>query len=251
MLELLSVVDLQASSGLYNRLLNELEIREPSPALLELIAQNSPNEEVRTVLSGSDREAFLSYCWGKDIVELLSLNPGVVNDEAELLSILRPLSPRSYSVASSPNANPKQVHLTVAKVKYQNNGRWQHGVASGFLADLVAMGDSLRCYFAPSTGFSLPDDDTLPIIMIGPGTGVAPFRGFLQERQYRRARGKSWLFFGDRNVATDFLYRSELIGWLHKGVLHRLDLAFSRDQEHKVYVQDRLRERAKELFQRL
>jgi len=122
------------------------------------------------------------------------------------------------------------------------------GVCSTFLADLVTPETDVRCFFIPNKSFRVPDNNALPMIMVGPGTGIAPFRAFLQERQHRQAPGKNWLFFGDRNAATDFIYRDELQTMLDSGLLTRLDLAFSRDQKEKIYVQDRMREHAGELF---
>lgn len=164
-----------------------------------------------------------------------------------LVDCLRHLSPRLYSVASSPRVNPRVADFTASVVRYSALGRERVGVATGHLAERLAVGDALRVHHQPAHAFSLaePDQD---IIMIGPGTGIAPFRGFLQERALTRARGRSWLVFGSRNRETDFLYEAELDAWRVSGVLTRLDLAWSRDQAEKVYVQDRLREHGAALW---
>ncbi len=238
-----------SSKTLHELLLTDLEIRTPSPALLDALAEKSSNTAVRDLLGGSDKAAREKYLWGKDVIDLLTDNPGVIDSAEILLKLLRPLTPRSYSISSSLNCHPDEVHLTVATVRYNNEGKQHSGVGSGYLADLTNPGDVVNVYFAPNNSFSLPVDDTTPIILIGPGTGIAPFRGFLQEREHRQATGKSWLFFGDRNAETDFLYRDELNNYLQQGLLTRLDLAFSRDQKKKIYVQDRMLENAEEFYQ--
>jgi len=162
--------------------------------------------------------------------------------------MLRRLQPREYSIASSHNANPDEVHLTVAAVRYHSHGRDRHGVASTWLADSVSEGDTVPVYVQRNKHFRLPSDPSTPVIMIGPGTGVAPFRAFVEERECRGAGGRNWLFFGDRRFRTDFLYQTEWQRWLRDGVLDRLDVAFSRDGRDKVYVQDRMRENAAELY---
>jgi len=236
------------SKNLRDTLLNDLEIRTPSRALLNTLAEQATDAQTKERLNTNDRAARDEFLWGKDIVDLLTLNPDVIQSTKALCAVLRPITPRSYSISSSLNRYPDEVHLTVATVRYNANDRQYQGVASCYLADQLQVGESLDVYFAPNTSFSLPDNDETPIIMIGPGTGVAPFRGFLQEREYRKASGKSWLFFGDRHANTDFLYQEEITQWLEQGVLTRLDLAFSRDQEKKIYVQDRMHEHAAKLY---
>jgi sulfite reductase (NADPH) flavoprotein alpha-component len=179
------------------------------------------------------------------VLDLIRLG-GLAVDE--VVDALRPLQFRDYSIASSPLAHPDHVHLTVATVRYTASDRRHGGVASTFLAD---RGETVRVHLRPNHSFRLPADD-VPVIMIGPGTGIAPFRAFLQERQARGAQGRSWLFFGDRRRATDFHYADELDGFRACGVLTRLDVAFSRDGrsgDPKQYVQQRMWERAEELFE--
>jgi sulfite reductase (NADPH) flavoprotein alpha-component len=188
-----------------------------------------------------------SYLEGRQIIDLLEDYPHELSGE-QLASILRKLPPRLYSIASSQKASPDEAHLLLCAVRYRTHGRVRKGVASTFVADRMKPGDRLKVYVKPNKYFRLPTDPSRPVIMIGPGTGVAPFRAFLQERQATSAGGQNWLFFGDRRYTHDFLYQ---LDWqeLHKeGVLSRIDLAFSRDQPEKVYVQHRMWERRHDLF---
>ncbi len=159
---------------------------------------------------------------------------------------LRRLVPRLYSIASSQRAHPGEVHLTVAVVRYTMNGRERLGVCSTFLADRVVAGRDLVPVFVTHSRFGPPENPGTDVIMVGPGTGVAPFRAFLEERAATGANGRNWLFFGDQHRATDFLYEDEFAAWQERGLLTRLDTAFSRDQDHKIYVQDRMREHGAE-----
>jgi sulfite reductase (NADPH) flavoprotein alpha-component len=194
-------------------------------------------------LSMPDRQALLG---DRHVIDLLHERPTRLAPE-ELVSLLRPLAPRQYSIASSLRAHPGQAHLTVSVVRYELRGRRRSGVASGYLADRAAPGAEVPIYVHPNPSFRLAAPD-VPILMIGPGTGIAPFRAFLEERRAIGAKGGAWLFFGSRNEKTDFLYGDELRGLVRDGTLTRLDLAFSRDQPEKIYVQHRMRERARELF---
>ena len=183
-----------------------------------------------------------------DVLDFLQLFSSCNITVDQLINTLNELNPRLYSIASSLKAHPDQVHLTVGKVTYEKNNRLRKGVASTLLADRVSSGSPLKVFVQKSHGFTVPADDSKPMIMVGPGTGIAPFVSFLQERAIRKASGKNWLFFGDQKSETDFLYREQLEQWKTDGVLHELDTAFSRDQEQKIYVQDRMRERSAELF---
>jgi len=167
---------------------------------------------------------------------------------AEFAASLRKLMPRSYSIASSPLANPDEVHLTVASVNYQAFGTEHWGAASSMLADRIAEGDKVSVFVEPNPRFRLPADGQTPVIMIGPGTGVAPFRAFVEQRAELGSTGKNWLFFGDRTFHSDFLYQLEWQRFLKHGVLHRMDVAFSRDQADKVYVQHRIEEQGAEVY---
>jgi sulfite reductase (NADPH) flavoprotein alpha-component len=175
---------------------------------------------------------------------------GPVNSSPqEVVSILRKMPARLYSIASSLNANPDEVHLTIGAVRYNAHGRDRKGVCSMFTAERLQPGDTVPIYIQHNENFKLPANPDTPIIMVGPGTGVAPFRSFMQEREETGAEGKSWMFFGDQHFVTDFLYQTEWQKWLKDGVLTKMDVAFSRDTAEKVYVQHRMLEQSKELFQ--
>ncbi|MGY4710043.1 diflavin oxidoreductase [Mycolicibacterium sp. CBM1] len=219
-------------------LTRHLELRTPSRALQSLIATRTRDAEAAAALGSGDA----SWLYGRDVVDLLELAD---LDVSEVLETLRPLQFRDYSIASSPLAHPGRLHLTVATVRYTSGGRHRGGVASTFLAD---RGQTVPIHLRPNHNFRLPDPD-VPIIMVGPGTGIAPFRAFLHERQATGARGRAWLFFGDRRRATDFLYGDELTAFRDSGVLTRLDLAFSREAGAPTcYVQHRMAENAAQIF---
>jgi sulfite reductase (NADPH) flavoprotein alpha-component len=187
---------------------------------------------------------------GREVVDFLSSFPAARFEPAEFIALLRKLQPRLYSIASSPKAHPGEVHLTVGVVRYESHGRQRKGVCSTFLAERVELNVTpLPVFVQPSHGFRLPAEGDRPIIMIGPGTGIAPFRAFLEERRALGAKGRTWLFFGDQCQAHDFFYREELEPMLADGALTRLDTAFSRDQLEKIYVQHRMLENARELWE--
>ena len=196
--------------------------------------------------TASLHEALLKHY---EVRHLLGKTPESALTPGALIESLRKLQPRLYSIASSLKAHPEEVHLCVAAVRYSTDGIGHKGVASTFLADRLALGDSTGLYFHAANHFRLPADLTRPVIMVGPGTGIAPFRAFLEERQATAATGKNWLFFGDQKRATDFLYHDQITDWLKRGTLTRLDTAFSRDQEEKIYVQTRMLQAASELWQ--
>ncbi len=231
----------------------KLEIRTPSIEFIQAIAERSDNTKLLVLLD--KREDLDSFIYGKDIVYLLNRYPAAAFDVESLLPLLKPLAPRAYSISSSINKHDKQVHLTIGSVRYRMDNRKLKtdrdflGVCSTWLADSVAVGDSVPCYFSPNKHFTVPQDDDCPMIMVGPGTGIAPFRAFLEEREVRGATGDNWLFFGDREEKNDFVYREELTAWQQSGLLTRLDLAFSRDQAEKIYVQTRMAEHGKTLFE--
>ncbi|MBU6302779.1 MAG: assimilatory sulfite reductase (NADPH) flavoprotein subunit [Verrucomicrobia bacterium] len=195
-----------------------------------------------------DSEVWRQYLDGRQVVDLLADFPVAGMEASDFLGLLRKMPPRLYSIASSLRACPGEVHLTVATVRYETHGRDRVGVASSFLADRVKVGGTVPVYTTTNKNFKLPVDGDTPIIMVGPGTGVAPFRAFLQERQAVGAKGRNWLFFGDQRYTLDFLYQVEWQEYLKDGLLTRLDVAFSRDQKHKIYVQNRMEERAAELW---
>jgi sulfite reductase (NADPH) flavoprotein alpha-component len=188
------------------------------------------------------------YLHGRDLVDLLREWPCVPHQPADLLQLLSRLAPRLYSISSSPAAHPGRIHTTVSVVRYRAHDRDRGGVCSTLFADRAEVGDRLPVYIQSNQKFRLPQDPATPVIMVGPGTGIAPFRAFLHHRRATGARGKNWLFFGERSAATDFLYREELEGMKSDGHLTRLDTAFSRDQEHKVYVQDVMMQNARQIW---
>ncbi len=185
---------------------------------------------------------------GIEVIDLLYDFPREFKDGQEFVDVLRKQIPRLYSIASSLNAHPDEVHLTVAKVEYQTRGRERKGVASTFLCDRLPVGEKVMTFIQVSKHFRLPEDPAKDVVMVGPGTGIAPFRAFLEERAIQGAQGRNWLFFGNPHRGTDFFYEDEFRHFEEKGVLHRMDLAWSRDQAHKIYVQDKIREAREELW---
>jgi sulfite reductase (NADPH) flavoprotein alpha-component len=184
----------------------------------------------------------------RNLPALLAAFPPKTLGADDFVQLLRPLAPRLYSIASSAKATPDEVHLTVALVQFELDGQWQYGVASRQVAELQGDAATAPVYLHRNPNFRLPTDPTAPIIMIGPGTGVAPFRAFVAEREATGANGRNWLFYGGRRFRADFLYQAEWLDYRKRGVLNRIDLAFSRDQARKIYVQQRMREHGRELF---
>lgn len=182
------------------------------------------------------------------LLDLVTAFPPNALDPNEFVQLLRPLAPRLYSIASSPRATPDEVHLTIALVQFEVNGLPLYGVASKQIAHLIGDDATAPVYLHRNPNFRLPADPNAPVIMIGPGTGIAPFRSFVAEREAVGARGKNWLFFGGRRFRADFLYQAEWLEYRKRGVLHRMDVAFSRDQAAKIYVQHRMREQGRELY---
>jgi sulfite reductase (NADPH) flavoprotein alpha-component len=223
-----------------------LEIARISPDLLNRVAAERGNERLRALLEADQHAALQAWLWGQQLPTLLREFP-LELDADHWVRLLKPLQPRLYSISSSPVLTPDEVHLTVATVRYQHEGRAQGGVCSTFLADRASE-HGVRLYLQPSAHFHPPANPDTPLIMIGPGTGIAPFRAFLQERQAQGAH-RNWLFFGEQRARTDFYYREELREWQRNGVLQRLETAFSRDQDEKVYVQHRMLEAGAELWQ--
>ncbi|MEN4695838.1 sulfite reductase subunit alpha [Pantoea agglomerans] len=226
----------------------QFEISEPSRKLIEWVGQNTTNQELRHVLQHDDKDALGVWLWGKDTLDLLQLELTRTLAVPEFVALLRPLQHRAYSISSSSKAHPDQVHLTVASVRYHSGGRNRGGVCSTYLAERVRRGEKPAIFISPNKSFRVPANNSAPLIMVGPGTGIAPFRAFLQERQATGAQGKNWLFFGDQHQEHDFIYQDELLAWRDNGLLTRLDLAFSRDQEKKIYVQSRMLEQGAELY---
>lgn len=215
--------------------------------VLRAFAERTARPDLLALLDPGRHDDLAAFLHGRELIDLLLLVPHAFDAPQELLAVLPHLAPRLYSIASSPQAHPDQIHLTVSAVRYEAHGRARHGVCSTFLAE-AGLGTRMLAYVQENRRFRLPEDPSRPVIMIGPGTGIAPFRAFLEHRRATGARGRTWLFFGDRSAETDFLYRDELRAFQADGVLTRLETAFSRDQAEKVYVQHRMREHARELW---
>ena len=230
-------------------LLNRYQITQPATNFLTALAERCGDAEWRALLDPARKADLDQYLCGREIIDFLVHYPKAKFAPDEFVALLRKLQPRLYSISSSPRAHPGEAHLTVGVVRYESHGRRRKGVCSSFLADRVEINQTpLPVFLQTSRGFRLPAEDDRPIIMIGPGTGIAPFRAFLEERRATSARGRNWLFFGEQCRAHDFLYREELETALAQGALTRLDTAFSRDQRAKIYVQHRMLENARELW---
>ncbi|MCB1118946.1 MAG: sulfite reductase [Chlamydiia bacterium] len=222
-----------------------------SKKLLDALHKKLPDGEAKQRLETllNDRHLLKEFCSVHQVWDTLIEFPIQTFEAQEVTRLLLPMIPRFYSIASSMRYVGKEVHLTVAAFEYFTNGYLRRGVCSHHLCDLMPVGEAiLPIYIHPHRGFTIPEDDTTPIIMVGPGTGVAPYRGFIQERIIRQASGKNWLFFGECNRTFDFFYENEWKQWVDEGWL-KLDVAFSRDQPHKVYVQHLLIEKGAEVWQ--
>ncbi len=251
--ELIQLLSLDADSlvkvndkeiSLFDALKYNFEISKLTPDVIKRYNDLFPNEILTDLLGNSS--ALADYLKNTDLVEFWINNKQAIQAD-EFLSILRTLQPRLYSISSSSNAIPNEVHLTVGLVEYNSNGKYKTGVCSDYLANLDE-DEELNVFVENNDNFRLPSDSSIPIIMIGAGTGIAPFRAFVQEREFQAGSGKSWLFFGNRNFETEFLYQTEWQQAMNSGSLSKLDLAFSRDGNDKVYVQHKLLENASEVF---
>jgi len=238
----------EQETSLRSALLRDFQITQIPRSLLQVFAERSNDEALKHLLQSESKPELDQYLYGREIIDLLLAFPEVRFTPAEFVGYLRKLQPRLYSISSSPKAHPNEVHLTVAVVRYQSHGRERKGVCSTFFAERVGDNTRVPVFVQTAHGFRLPKDGSTPIIMIGPGTGIAPFRAFLEERRESGANGRNWLFFGDQHAATDFLYQEELKAMRDSGHLTRLETAFSRDQTDKVYVQHRMLENAKEVW---
>lgn len=229
---------------LYDALIHHLQITKLNRKMVAAYAGLGQCERLSALLDPAQPAELDRYMYGRGLIDLLLEYPGVIQSPEELVGMLPRLAPRLYSISSSPLAHAGQIHTTVAVVRYSAHNRERGGVCSTLFADRASVSDRLPLYIQPNKRFRLPSNPDTPMIMIGPGTGIAPFRGFLHERRALGAKGKNWLFFGERSAATDYLYREELEAMRSDGHLTRLDTAFSRDQQDKVYVQDRMLEQA-------
>ena len=228
-------------------LTEKFEILTPTKRLIEYIAKNTNDKKLKSIIDHTNNKELENYKWGMDVLDFMNINPNFKIDITDFLGLLKSLQHRTYSISSSLNKVKNEVHLTVSSVRWKKDSRNYNGVCSTFLADDCTPGDNIKVFFTPNKSFRLPDENK-DIIMIGPGTGIAPFRAFLQEREYRNSSGKNWLFFGDQTKNDDFIYKNELQDFISSGVLNKLDLAFSRDQKNKIYVQNVMYENKNEFY---
>jgi len=226
-------------------LLTQLEITQTAPSFIEFWAEKSGDDKLKTI--ANDKNAAREFSGNHQIIDVVNQAKADV-DAQTFVDALRKITPRLYSIASAQAEVEEEVHLTVGVVSYDANDKTRTGGASGFLSNRLEEGQKVRVFVEHNDNFRLPASDDTPVIMIGPGTGVAPFRAFMQEREARDATGDNWMFFGDQTFTQDFLYQVEWQNYLKSGLLTKMDVAFSRDQAEKIYVQDRLKENASEVF---
>ena len=236
----------EESIRLKDALMNRLACTVLSKIQIKKFNEFAQSDKLADLLQIANKESLIDYMWGRELIDLFLEFPQAGMDAQSFVGLLRPMPPRLYSIASSLSAHPEEVHLTVAVVRYEGNGRARKGVCSSYLAERV--GSTIPCYLHPNKNFKLPVDSSTPIIMVGPGTGIAPFRAFIEERKATGASGKNWLFFGDRSQSTDYLYQNEWETYQKDSILTDLDLAWSRDQDEKVYVQHKMLEKKEQLW---
>lgn len=225
-----------------------LMIGKLSTSTVRAWAKLTSNPELATLVLPENKTKFEDYLWGREFHDLLEQYPLKLQDPQELFKILPRLTPRLYSIASSQALHPASVHLTVRVVRYHTHNRERLGVCSGQIGERTPVGTTLPTFIHSNKLFRMPGNLDAPVIMVGPGTGLAPFRAYLEHKQAGCGHWPMWLFFGDQREKQDFLYREEMLAWLENGVLQRLDTAFSRDQQKKIYVQDRIREQSAMLW---
>jgi sulfite reductase (NADPH) flavoprotein alpha-component len=241
-----------SSKSLRDLLIKEYTLNRAGTKLVKALAEKLPAGATKDRFAAivADEAKLSEYVFSRDVLEVFQDSGYRPASAEELLEMLNKSVPRLYSIASSQAKHPDEIHLTVAIVRYETHGRKKKGLASGYLADHTTLGENnVPVFLAPNKHFKLPDDPKTPIIMVGPGTGIAPFRAFLEQREMDGATGPNWLFFGDQRREFDFLYEDEFTAWQASGLLTKLSTAFSRDQAQKIYVQDRMRENAAELWQ--
>ena len=236
----------EESIGLKDALMNRLACTVLSKIQIKKFNEFAQSDKLNDLLQIANKDSLVDYMWGRELIDLFLEFPQSGISAQDFVGLLRPMPPRLYSIASSLSAHSEEVHLTVAVVRYEGNGRKRKGVCSSYLAERV--GQNVPCYLHPNKNFKLPEDSSTPIIMVGPGTGIAPFRAFIEERKSTGATGKNWLFFGDRSQKTDYLYGNEWESYQKDGILNELDLAWSRDQAEKVYVQHKMLEKGSQLW---
>lgn len=251
--EAVELPKLEEALSLREALQSRLSIAGPTRKTLEAFRERASNPgdraELEALLLPEARDKMMEFLANREFADLLEEFHSVRFSPQEFVGLLRRLMPRLYSIASSPLVYPEEIHLTVAVVKYWTNERERIGVCSTYLSERLPLHERVVPVFVASSHFGLPQDDSADVIMVGPGTGVAPFRAFIQERAAKKSAGRNWLFFGDQHRESDFLYGDEFEDYVARGVLNRLDLAFSRDQQEKVYVQHRMEENGAELWE--
>lgn len=229
-------------------LIQHYDIGSLNKSIIQKWQQRSGSPFLRSLVEADNKKSYDDFCWGRDLIDLIIDHPADFSDSEEFVSILKKLQPRLYSIASSPRAHPGEVHLCVGIVRYHTFGRQRGGICSTFFSDRIRDGVQPRVFVHSNNAFRLPANGDTPVIMVGPGTGIAPFRAFLEERKASAAKGKNWLFFGNPHSTSDFLYKEELTAFQADGTLSRLDLAWSRDQKEKVYVQNLMLQNGAELW---
>ncbi|MGO4889912.1 sulfite reductase subunit alpha [Anaerobacillus sp. MEB173] len=235
--------------SLKDALTTYFEITALSKKILQQAAQYTESEELHNLVDAESVNELKAYTDGRDLLDMLR-DFGPWNGSAQdIVNLLRKMMPRLYSIASSFAAHPGEVHLTIGAVRYTAHGRERKGVCSVQCAERLPVGSTIPVFVQQNKHFNLPESTDKDIIMVGPGTGIAPFRSFIEERSVNKGTGRTWLFFGDQHSATDFLYQTELEQYQQDGVLTKLDAAFSRDTDKKVYVQTKMAENSKELFE--
>ena len=230
---------------------SKFEIMTPNLDFVRAVSSVIEIDDINAAVNSGSKAELDAFCWGKDVIDILNCDPRLHVDPDVLFSLLQPLQYRAYSIASTPQTAPDRIDLTVAAVRWENGARAYNGVASTMLIDQMSPGDEVGMFLVPNKRFRLPDDGSAPLIMVGPGTGIAPFIGFLEERQAVGATGQTWLYFGDRNASEDFIYKDRLQAFQHAGTLNHLRVAFSRDTSEKIYVQNRMLEDAGPIFKAL
>lgn len=244
--------DVPTSTGeevsLREALIRHYDIGTINKALIEKWQKRSGSPYLRSLVEADDKKEWEKFCWGRDLIDLVIDFPADFSDGEDFVSVLKKLQPRLYSIASSPKAHPGEVHLCVGIVRYDSFGRKRGGICSTYLSDRLTDKSRPGVFVHHNPAFRLPSDGNVPVIMVGPGTGIAPFRAFLEERKVTGAKGKNWLFFGNPYEKTDFLYGQELKAFQEDGTLSRMDLAWSRDQKEKIYVQNLMLKQGAEIW---
>lgn len=242
-------VEISLEEALRTRLAIGKLTRSAMNAYAKVAPESVPNLAVLKSLTLPENRALAEeYVWGREFIDLITEYPGGITEPQQLFTVIARLTPRMYSIASSQAWVKDAVHTIVRVVRYTTFNRDRQGLCSGHLGDRAPEGCTMPIFLHANNNFRLPENTDTPVIMIGPGTGIAPFRAFLQHRKMHGHKGENWLFFGEQRRASDFLYREDLEGMFNDGILTRFDTAFSRDQAHKIYVQDRMRENNEELF---